>query len=491
MKALPPSGDDTMSVPVASCTARIQPPSVTRHDTHDILFAPSCHCPPVTHWFLLPLFFWCLLTPSPLPAAAPALPPVWTLPAAVRFARTHNPDATTARKRLQAAQAHLQAAEAAFYPVVSLDGGYQRTDNPMYSFGNILNQGVFNQQMDFNDPGTTDDLNLTGQIRYRLYNGGQDKAGKKAAQAGIEAAGFDETAVRRQLEFTVVQSFFAIVRADKMVEARKTALKAITASVEVAQARYAAGDLLQTDLLNLEVQQSRARENLIKSQHGLKLAQEAFLNSLGIQEGSTAVDPTGCRCLGPPEHPDYHQRPELASLNARIRAAEFQLRRAQGSRYPAADVFASYQVDKGLEMDNGAGNSWMAGIKLHYDIFDGHRSSGAIAKARAQLEQLLAQRQKLELQLRLEVTRSSLAVDQARERLQVTTKMVELAHASARLARERFKEGVILSSDLIETEQRLTDASIRHTLAQTDLWLAIAALRRAAGLPQIATDSDQ
>ena len=39
--------------------------------------------------------------------------------------------------------------------------------------------------------------------------------------------------------------------------------------------------------------------------------------------------------------------------------------------------------------------------------------------------------------------------------------MVEQAEESAHLSRERFKEGLILSSELIDVENRLTDAQVR------------------------------
>ena len=62
--------------------------------------------------------------------------------------------------------------------------------------------------------------------------------------------------------------------------------------------------------------------------------------------------------------------------------------------------------------------------------------------------------------------------------------MMELAEESARLSRARFKEGVILASDLIDVENRLTDARVRHSLALATYRVAVADLRRAVGLPQ-------
>jgi len=101
----------------------------------------------------------------------------------VIFAVEHNPDARAALERIKAADADIKAARAAFYPQLNLSAEYSRTNNPMYSFGNILNQGMFSDTIDFNDPGTTDTLQTKASIQYRLYNGGHDRAALEAADA--------------------------------------------------------------------------------------------------------------------------------------------------------------------------------------------------------------------------------------------------------------------------------------------------------------------
>ena len=62
--------------------------------------------------------------------------------------------------------------------------------------------------------------------------------------------------------------------------------------------------------------------------------------------------------------------------------------------------------------------------------------------------------------------------------------MVGVATEATRLSRARFKEGVILASDLIDFEMRLSDAQARHLAAKAGYRVAIANLRRAAGLEQ-------
>ncbi len=413
----------------------------------------------------------------------PVIPEEWSVEEAVVFAIANSPDTAITRQRINAARAVVQQASAAFYPQVDIGASYGQTNNPMYSFGNILNQGAFESSIDFNDPGRTDNLNMSASMNYRFYNGGKDEAGLLAAEAGQAASEFELKAVHSQLGFQVVRTFFTIIQAEETLQARKSAVESIAASIQVARARYEAGDLLKADLLNLEVHQSKARENLIQARHSLNLAKKGFLHLLGLEDGPVIlkIDCDIEQLI--PQDTSFENRPELNKIDAAIEAAELMVQKAYSGYYPTADVFAGYQVDKGFELD-GAGNSWVAGVRINYNLFNGHQTSSEIAMANANLAEKKEQRRKMSLAIDFEVEQARLFLEQAEQRLQVTRQMVEQAEESARISRERFKEGVILSSDLIDVESRLTDAQVRRTGARTSRRIAIADLRRAVGLHQ-------
>lgn len=416
------------------------------------------------------------------------VPDQWTTENAVHFALENNPDISITRQRIAVAEAAVQEANSAFYPRLDLNASYQRTNNPMYSFGNILNQGAFNNTIDFNDPGTSDNLDLNATISYKLYNGGQDVAGLDAAEADKIASLREMDIVRSQLSFSVTRTLFSIVQAEETLLARQSALDSIAASIQVAKARYESGDLLKTDLLNLEVHQSEAHENLIQTEHAVNITKRSFLNLLGLEQGSVNIAPDCSTEQLIPTDLSYQQRPELKKLTAAIQAAEASLRQARGGYYPTASAFAGYQVDKGYELD-GSGNSWLAGIKMSYNLFAGKQTEAQVAAANARFTEQKQQLRKLSLALSLEIEKARLAVEQAQQRLEVTEKIIELAEESANLNRERFKEGLILSSELIDVENRLTNARVRRTLARTEKRIAIADLRRAVGLGQFDTAS--
>jgi outer membrane protein len=411
------------------------------------------------------------------------LPKVWTAEQAVKFALAENPDSTIARQRIEQAQAAATMAEATDYPLVNVSSEYGQTNNPMYSFGNIINQGAFDYSIDFNNPGRTDNLQFKTQLNYRLYNGGRDLANKDAAKANIKVSENELSLVQQQLGFEVVKTYLAIIQAEQMVGVRTEALASITAALEVGKARYDVGSLLKQDLLNLELQQSRASENLIQSRHTLEITKRIFLNLLGLPEGNIAVDPDCVLDQIIPTTFDHRNHPELKRLEAMEKAALAELAKARGGKLPTLDAFASYQIDNGSVM-NGTGDSWMAGVKMNYLLFDGNKRSSEISIAQLKLQEIKRTITKTELALNLEVQKALLDFEQAKKRLTVTEKMVGVATEAILLSRARFTEGVILVSDLIDFEMRLSDAQARHFAAKAAYQVAIANMRRAAGLDQ-------
>ncbi|MCK5516327.1 MAG: TolC family protein [Desulfobulbaceae bacterium] len=420
---------------------------------------------------------------QPLTEIKQQVPQVWTPMSAVAFAISNNPDSFIAIKRIEEAQATAAMAKAADYPLVNLSAEYGQTNTPMYSFGNILNQGAFDNTIDFNDPGRTDNLNLKAEIAYRLYNGGRDKAEIEAAEAGTEMSRSDLIAVHQRLGFEVIKTFQAIIQAEEMVKVRQAALDAITASLNVGRARYDAGDLLREDLLNLELQQSRASEDLIQSQHNLELTKRSFLNLLGLNSGEVILSNKRDTPQQVPETIDFRNRQELLRLRSLEQVSLARLKKAEGGMLPTVDAFASYQIDGGLVLEE-SGDSWMAGVKMNYNLFDGKRTSSAVTKAKSRLLEIQGLIKKTELALHLEIQQAELDYQQAQKRLSVTEKMVSVAEEGTRLRRARFMEGVILASDLIDFEMRLSDAQARQLTARARYQVAIANLRRVAGLPQ-------
>lgn len=416
--------------------------------------------------------------------SSPATPPLpWNAREAVRFALRHNPDNTIGQQRLLAAQAAIDLERSVMAPQFGLSSQYSQTTAPMYSFGNILNQREFNNSIDFNAPGRTDSLNGSAQVRYRLFNGGRDRHGVEAAIEEAAAAQLELAAIHATLAFEVVRAFHGIKQATEIILANQAAVEAVEASLQTAQARHDAGLLLLDAVLDLEVQLSQAKENLIQSKHALTLAKKVFQTLLGLEDASTEIDTLADNNQEPPPTSTPASRFELKAVDAMIIAAQARVHQAKAGSTPTVDSFANYMVEQGT-ITGGTGDSWQAGVTVQYTLADGHRTSAETAKAAAWAAELQGKKDKLTLAINLEIEQARITLQAAEERLLVTGKTIGQARESAEINRLRFTEGLVLPSDLIAAENRLSDAKIRRIIATTARQIAIADLRRATGLPQ-------
>ena len=412
----------------------------------------------------------------------------WTVDRAVAVALERNPDARIARARVDAAEATIAQAEAAWRPQVSLSSRYTATNSPMMAFGSILNQRAFNFGIDFNHPGEIDNLNATGTIAYNLYAGGRPTAGRRAAKAGAEAAAQDLRAAQHQLAAATVKAVLNVRKARELVTTVEAAVGAYQAAVGVAQARFDAGHLLKADLLSLQVQLAQTRESLAAARHGAALADRAFWLVLGESAMDQPVtladsDPTLDAIDAPTEHAVSH-RPEFVAMRARVQAAEAMLDAARGGRKPNVNAFANYQYDRGWKLGH-SGDSWMAGVSVDLSVFDGGHTSGKIRQSAAELAEAKAALHKLELALGLEAEQARLAYLEAKERVDVSGQAVDQANEAAALTRARFEKQAVLTADVIGAESRLLEARLRRLVALADERLAIVELRRAVGLDPI------
>ncbi|HEX5397997.1 MAG TPA: TolC family protein, partial [Verrucomicrobiae bacterium] len=269
----------------------------------------------------------------------------------------------------------------------------------------------------------------------------------------------------------------------QFVHAAESQVRALTNDLAVAGKRLDAGTLLKSDELDFEVRLARAREDLISVRNAQTLALRAMRNLLGIDEGDFTVADTA-PVVRAPDSNDFSRRPELAAARARERAAEAGVRGAKGGYQPSLSAFGSAGYDYGTKFDHG-GQNYTVGAMAQWNLWDGNLTRAKVREARANLDSAREEERKLRLAIDLEVEQSRLDLQTADGRLAVTGKAVDQAQESAQLTRARFEQGLALSTQLLDSESALVAARVRRAEAEADQGIAIAALRKALGLPQL------
>ncbi len=409
-----------------------------------------------------------------------------TFDRAISEALSGNPSAQVAEARLAAAEAVLMQANAAFQPKLSVESSYLRTNQPVSVFGSVLNQRAFSPALNFNDVPDVDNWNTRGVLSVPLYAGGRNVAKRDAALAGLAASGHGAEAVRQMLGYEVAQTYLMVWKTRALQRAADAAVSAFEKNVELVRKRQEAGTALKADQLDMEVRLAQSREDQAQVENANALARHALRNLMGRETGEIDIaghPPT----LVEPSSKTAPDRPEMWVALEKERAMEAQIRAAQSGWKPQVNAFGSVEQNRGGKLDS-YGNNYTAGVMLQWTLWDGRQTKGMVNEAEAQLQGVQQETRKLRLEIDLEIKRAQLALKEAEQRLSVSGRVIEQAEESVTLTRDRFDQGLALTTQLIDAETALTAARVRRVEAETNRLQAVASLRKALGLPQVGED---
>lgn len=421
-------------------------------------------------------------------AAAPAAAEPLSIIDAARLALERNPDTKIAAARLERARALAGQARSAFFPLARLEASYAVTDNPALAFSQILNQRVFRPDRDFNDVGAVDNLGARATLEFPLFTGLGRFANRDAADHGVDAMRAMATATQDDVALEAAGAWLGVQRARATIAAAEASVAAFDANLGVARRREAAGTLLPQTVLEVEVRLARATEDLGRARSRELVALEALRTVLGLgPDAELEIDDGELGCESGPScllsndgDATVEDQPESVAAKAAAAAAEQGVRAAAAGWWPKVGLSASLGVDRGF-LEGGDSVWYVAGAQLSLPVFDGFLTAHRVAEAEAEASRARAEAERLAASLTFERRRAQIALDDARARIEVSARAIELATESRDLARVRFEQGAALATSLVEAETQLLAAQIRNTEARADLDLARLRLRRARG----------
>ena len=178
-------------------------------------------------------------------------------------------------------------------------------------------------------------------------------------------------------------------------------------------------------------------------------------------------------------------RPEIVALRSRIAAGRANAAATRAGLWPQANLSAGYDYanpnPRILPLEPRWKGSWSVGAVVSLSLFDGGRTAAAAAQIDAQADALGHRLEDLERRVRLEVTQRLLELSTARQAAAVAVANLDSAHENVRVARDRYHEGVIPSSELLDAETALLRAGLDRTNALAQVRIALANLERAVG----------
>lgn len=398
-----------------------------------------------------------------------------TLEACLKQAMEHNPLLQTVRWDNQVAEQQLQLANSQLYPRLDIQGGYTAQLEPqaIKAEGRMMET----QQGEYGF--------ATLSATYTIYDFGRRDARVEQARSAQKAVGKRIRQYEQDMALQVIQTYFAVLEAEKLISTTEQELDTVNEHRRVAQALYDNGMVTRNDLLQADLQNASSRQRLLGAQN---LARNMRLK-LNYLIGATADE--NRKLEEPPQPvPDQLQgeqddsdalldRPDIQLLQQQIRVGESELLESKNIFSP--ELFARGTADY-LQNDKVREQTIFAatiGIKLN--IFDGFGSSAARGKAISNLSRLQQQMAMARMEARLEIStaRNDLAV--AYQQIAVNEKAIKQGEENLRINQNRYQERVGTATELLDAQSMLSRARTEYYQSYYQYQIAAARLARALG----------
>jgi len=303
-------------------------------------------------------------------------------------------------------------------------------------------------------------------------------------------AELDYEAALQDILAQAVQIYFTHLRDLRRVEIVEGNIIREQELLKLATDQYEAGVATKIDVTRAEVRVATERRTLMEASAlvddsilQLKELLNIDLEQILLLDGSI-ID----GIIAPPSLKKYASmqelttvRPELVSQQRQLDQAILALRAASWQRLPTLELFGEWGYESSEAFDGDEQEAWLVGIRASIPLFEGGRIAAEKREARAAVRQNEYAMQDLKNRIEREFRFAMIDMDSRYAQIQIANIEVRLGLDEVELASERYREGLADNRELIDAQQRFSDAENSHLRAVYLYGLSRLAFARAIG----------
>ena len=406
---------------------------------------------------------------------------------AVAQALAANPTIKLSLDQVALLEGRIVEAKADALPEISWNTGLTRFRDP-----SLLNSPGFDEfPPEFRDalaPIAANAFATTADVRQTLFSFKLNKAIQAARAARI--AGEQDTQRTRQVTaLDAIRAYNQLLFAIEQLRVIRTNVQSKQTHADYARNRRTAGVATELEVLRAEVDLENARAESLRAENEV-VGARAALNTVMLQPTMTPIQPTDTLEVVP-FAAEYEAavaealtaRPELQLLRTQERVRTLLIDVAAGDAKPSIEFIGSFGF--ALRRPNNFFNfdysAWRASVNVAVPLFDGWRTGGRVAQARAERNTVTHQIEALESQVRLEVQTALDALALANRTIQAAELNVNQARRASEMTEANYKLGASTQLDVVDAQQSLRDAENIRNLSLFTHANARAALRFVMG----------
>jgi len=380
----------------------------------------------------------------------------------------------------------LDVAKSAFWPQLSVEGGFQK-----YVDSQRLIAARFNGEL-----GVFDEDILRGDLvgKMTLYSGGRITSEAGAAEKLSEAETKKFIRTRDELIYGVTGVFYAILGQQKIITSLEFSRRALEEHFKRVSQLFDVQKVAKVDILRTEVRLTNLKQNLIKEENTLAVQKRLLFNLMGLDV--TPENALFDQKLEPAETPidtgwlvetAMKNRPDYNAAKNRMEAQALRVEAAKAGHWPSINLVGTYGVRNAPSPENigrnteTTGDVGFIGLLVTVPLFEGGRVSAKVSEETAALAAARERLKKLELQIRQETETAALDVLSNTARINATEKSIEQAKESFRIESLKYDLGKGSITDVLDAQSAQLEAETTYYRALIDYHISTARLKLATG----------
>lgn len=344
--------------------------------------------------------------------------------------------------------------------------------------GSSVTQGWSNNSSTsefFTTSGSTQSGSVGVSSGLTVFNGFANTASLASARLSRDASNSDLVRARETVVFTVATNFLVLVNQQEQLRVQRENLAAQVALEQQIQTYVNAGARTVADLYQQQANVASARLAVVEASRAAELAQIDLIRTLLLDPGGVysfvpptigAIDETYSPArLGDLVQQAYDTRSDIDATEARLAAAEQNIRVARSSRWPSVGLSAGYDSSYSSLRDGGVGDQLddrrggAVSLNVSVPIFD--RGSTRIATRRAQIQadNVRIGLESLQQEVGSQVRTALLDLRAASEALNASEAQQRAAERALEVTRQRYAVGAATLVELTQSQATQVEAA--------------------------------
>ncbi len=413
--------------------------------------------------------------------------PTLTIDDCVKAALANNPKLQQMAGKVDMNKANVGITKSGYLPQASTTGGYTHYDTSKVSFGSFAVSGATASSL----PGFDKRYNVISEntgVSQLIWDFGKTLNQIKAANETLSASQYEFLETQEKTILNAQKGYFNVMRAQLLLKAAKDKLNMAKVHLERARGFYEVGFQQPYDVTKAELSVANANLDLVGAKKDFELAKVTLNNIMG-NIGGTDYRALEIKEFKPAEvnldealKEAASGRVELQKLQAQARAAQANLEAKKKGNWPTVSLGGNHQVSDTDTQGVGNVRSWNAGAKVSWPWFDGFKTKSEIEAAQASFKMAQLGIQDETLTIGLEVQNAVLSLDEAKERVTATQKLLQQATENLDISQARYEEGLGSIIEVTDAETSLVSAKQTHASSIADYLSSLADYQKSIGI---------